>query len=76
MTDSLDIKAKAPFPAGALSNFAPHPFTIDGIDCASRPPRPPRRLRPDTKVLGVYDILDKSRTSAAGGGPSVPTEAS
>ena len=35
MTDSFDIKAKAPFPAGALSNFALHSFTIDGVHCAS-----------------------------------------
>ena len=35
MTNSIDIKAKAPFPAGALSNFAPHAFTFDGIACAS-----------------------------------------
>jgi hypothetical protein len=32
--DSLDIKAKAPFPAGALSNFAVHPFVLDGVACA------------------------------------------
>jgi predicted NAD-dependent protein-ADP-ribosyltransferase YbiA (DUF1768 family) len=35
MANSIDIKAKAPFPAGALSNFAPHAFTFDGIACAS-----------------------------------------
>jgi hypothetical protein len=35
MTNSIDIKAKAPFPAGALSNFAQHAFTFDGIACAS-----------------------------------------
>lgn len=35
MTNSLDIKAKAPFPAGALSNLAAHEFIIDGIVCAS-----------------------------------------
>jgi predicted NAD-dependent protein-ADP-ribosyltransferase YbiA (DUF1768 family) len=35
MTNSIDIKAKAPFPAGALSNFAQHPFTFDSIACAS-----------------------------------------
>ena len=31
----MDIRSKAGFPAGALSNFAPHPFTIDGVECAS-----------------------------------------
>jgi predicted NAD-dependent protein-ADP-ribosyltransferase YbiA (DUF1768 family) len=35
MSDILDIKAKAPYPAGALSNFTPHAFTFDGIPCAS-----------------------------------------
>jgi predicted NAD-dependent protein-ADP-ribosyltransferase YbiA (DUF1768 family) len=35
MTNSLDIKAKAPYPAGELSNFAAHAFTIDGVRCAS-----------------------------------------
>jgi len=35
MTDTLDIKAKAPWPAGTLSNFAPNAFTFDGIRCAS-----------------------------------------
>jgi predicted NAD-dependent protein-ADP-ribosyltransferase YbiA (DUF1768 family) len=35
MSDAIDIKAKAPFPAGALSNFAPHTFVIDGVRCAS-----------------------------------------
>jgi hypothetical protein len=28
VSDSLDIKAKAPFPASALSNLAPHAFTL------------------------------------------------
>lgn len=35
MTETLDIKAKAAWPAGALSNFAPHAFTFDGVRCAS-----------------------------------------
>jgi hypothetical protein len=34
VADSLDIKSKAPFPAGALSNFAAHPFILDGVTCA------------------------------------------
>jgi predicted NAD-dependent protein-ADP-ribosyltransferase YbiA (DUF1768 family) len=34
-TDPIDIKAKAPFPAGALSNFTPHAFTLDGVACRS-----------------------------------------
>lgn len=28
MRDSRDTKAKAPFPASALSNLAPHAFTL------------------------------------------------
>lgn len=35
MTNSIDIKAKAPFPAGALSNLAAHEFTFDGVACAA-----------------------------------------
>ena len=33
--NELNIGSGQPYPAGALSNFAPHPFTIDGVDCAS-----------------------------------------
>ena len=31
----LDIKSKAVFPGGDLSNFAPHRFVLDQIECAS-----------------------------------------
>ena len=31
----MDIRSKAGWPASALSNFAPHPFVIDGIQCNS-----------------------------------------
>lgn len=31
----MDIKSGASYPASALSNFAPHPFVIDGVECAS-----------------------------------------
>jgi hypothetical protein len=31
VSEVLDIKAKAPFPASALSNLAPHAFTLDGV---------------------------------------------
>lgn len=31
----MDIKAGKPYPAGALSNFTPRPFTIDGVQCNS-----------------------------------------
>jgi len=31
----MDIGSGNTYPAGALSNFAPHPFEIDGIPCNS-----------------------------------------
>jgi len=31
----MDIGSKKPYPANALSNFAPHPFEIDGVQCNS-----------------------------------------
>ena len=31
----MDIGSKNGYPSAALSNFAPHPFTIDGVECAS-----------------------------------------
>jgi len=31
----LDIKSGSKYPASALSNFAPHPFVIDGVECSS-----------------------------------------
>jgi hypothetical protein len=31
----MDIGSKQGFPAGALSNFSPHPFELDGVRCAS-----------------------------------------
>lgn len=31
----MEIRSKLDFPAGALTNFAPHAFEIDGIKCAS-----------------------------------------
>lgn len=31
----MDIGSGAGFPAAALSNFAPHAFVIDGVECAS-----------------------------------------
>lgn len=31
----MDIGSKAGYPASALSNFAPHPFLFDGVECAS-----------------------------------------
>lgn len=31
----MDIGSKNGYPASALSNFAPHPFEIDGVECCS-----------------------------------------
>lgn len=31
----MEIRAGLKYPAGALSNFAPHPFVFDGIQCNS-----------------------------------------
>jgi hypothetical protein len=31
----MDIKSGCGYPASALSNFAPHPFVFDGVECAS-----------------------------------------
>jgi predicted NAD-dependent protein-ADP-ribosyltransferase YbiA (DUF1768 family) len=31
----MDILSDAPYPASALSNFAPHAFVFDGVNCAS-----------------------------------------
>ena len=31
----MDIHSGKPYPAGTLSNFAPHPFVIDGVQCNS-----------------------------------------
>lgn len=31
----MDIRSGTTYPSKALSNFAPHPFVIDGIECAS-----------------------------------------
>ena len=31
----MDIKSGCGYPAASLSNFSPHPFVIDGVQCAS-----------------------------------------
>lgn len=31
----MDIGSDSSYPSNALSNFAPHPFIIDGVECAS-----------------------------------------
>ncbi len=32
---NLDIGSRSGWPSNALSNFAPHPFVFDGVECAS-----------------------------------------
>lgn len=31
----MNIGSGSGYPSGALSNFAPHPFVLDGVECAS-----------------------------------------
>lgn len=31
----MDIRSGKKWPSSALSNFAPHPFVIDGVECSS-----------------------------------------
>ena len=31
----MDVGSGSKYPAGALSNFSPHPFSIDGVECNS-----------------------------------------
>ncbi len=31
----MDIGSRKGYPSAALSNFAPHPFVFDGVECAS-----------------------------------------
>lgn len=31
----MDIRSGSKWPSSALSNFAPHPFVIDGVECSS-----------------------------------------
>jgi predicted NAD-dependent protein-ADP-ribosyltransferase YbiA (DUF1768 family) len=53
MRTSLDIRFKAPYPAGALSNFAAYTFTIDGVSCASMEGFP--------QSLKVEDVAEQRR---------------
>ena len=56
MSITLDIRSKAPFPAGALSNFAAHKFTIDGITCAS--------MEGFLQSLKIEDVAEQQRVCA------------
>jgi hypothetical protein len=57
--DTHDIKAKAPFPAGALSNFAPHAFTFAGVACAS--------MEGLLQSLKIEDIAEQERVCGLDG---------
>ena len=61
----LDIKAKAPFPAGALSNFAPHAFVIDGIACKS--------MEGFLQSLKIEDVTEQHRVCGLVGGEAQAT---
>ncbi|HEY7245266.1 MAG TPA: hypothetical protein VH678_15455 [Xanthobacteraceae bacterium] len=59
MVEILDIKAKAPYPACALSNFAPHAFTIDGVACAS--------MEGFLQSLKIEEIAEQERVCSLAG---------
>jgi len=61
----LDIKAKAPFPAGALSNFAPHAFVIDGVACKS--------MEGFLQSLRIEDVAEQQRVCGLVGGEAQAT---
>jgi hypothetical protein len=60
MTSSIDIKAKAPFPGGALSNLSPHAFILDGVACAS--------MEGFLQSLKVEDAAEQKALCALAGG--------
>jgi hypothetical protein len=60
MPDTIDIKAKAPVPAGALNNLAPHAFTLDGVACAS--------MEGFLHGLKVEDLVEQERICKLSGG--------
>jgi hypothetical protein len=57
--DSIDIRAKAPYPGGALSNFAPHTFVIDGVACAC--------MEGFLQGLKIEDIAEQCRVCGLAG---------
>jgi predicted NAD-dependent protein-ADP-ribosyltransferase YbiA (DUF1768 family) len=59
-SDPIDIRAKAPFPAGALSNFTPHPFTLDGVACGS--------MEGFLQSLKVRDVAEQAHICGLSGG--------
>lgn len=60
MTNSIDIKAKAPFPGGALSNLAPHAFKLDGVACGS--------MEGFLQGLKIEDVAEQEQLCGLSGG--------
>jgi predicted NAD-dependent protein-ADP-ribosyltransferase YbiA (DUF1768 family) len=59
MTEPLDIKSGLPGPAGTLGNFAPHPFTLDGITFAC--------MEAFLQSLKIEDPADRARLYSKNG---------
>ena len=57
MSDILDIKAKAPFPASALSNLAPHALRDHQLVDVAPLPVLTRLERPHDRMLGGVEVL-------------------
>lgn len=50
----MDIGSGTGFPTSNLSNFAPHAFTIDGVECASMEGfLPSVAVKPLTLTMGI-----------------------
>ena len=64
MTNTIDIKAKAPFPAGALSNFAAHRFELDDVICGS--------MEGFLQGLKVEGRVEQERTVGGRGAGTLP----
>jgi predicted NAD-dependent protein-ADP-ribosyltransferase YbiA (DUF1768 family) len=56
---SLDVRSRAPFPAGWLSNFHPHSFEIDEMRCAS--------MEGFLQSLKIEDIAEQERVCGLAG---------
>ncbi len=61
----MDIHSKANYPSSSLSNFAPHPFVFDGVECNSMEgflqSLKFKRLRTQTKVCKLIGNVAKRR---------------
>jgi predicted NAD-dependent protein-ADP-ribosyltransferase YbiA (DUF1768 family) len=59
MRNPIEIRSKAPYPAGALSNFAAHAFVLDGVACAC--------MEAFLQSLKVEDAAEQQRVCALPG---------